>query len=339
MREIGRRTNVVLARQDLGGAHKGRPIVFRALRSLGGDHPSPGHHRGPARQYVPHGAVEQQIPDRRLVAGPVQTGGQVHERAELIDVERQPPVRHPQLLVAPALLEGRRRGNRKRLQKVGLRPGQVRMRFTQQQHAAESVPGAQEGRRRRLGIAHELAEGLRRRVFFRRFATRPQDERVRQAFRRFQLKLLPAGFPGPPPAGRAQDPLLIGRQQARPAGAGLAERHQNDQGSHLGRVQPLERRRAEVGQGQEFRHPPLQPGVHASNVLREQLLVARAGRGRRLRRGRADGARGHVRPALGFCAHGIRTPTRSRASWNAGGCARAPNSRHPPPIPHGRRGP
>ena len=96
------------------------PVVVRAFRSLGGDDPSPGHHRGPARQHVSHGAVEQQVPDGRLVAGAVQAGRQIHERTELIDMERQPPVRHPQLLVTPALLEGRRRGNRERLQKVGL---------------------------------------------------------------------------------------------------------------------------------------------------------------------------------------------------------------------------
>ena len=166
------------------------------------------------------------------------------------------------------------------------------MRLPQQQHAPKSVPGTQEGRRRRFTVAHELAPGLRCRVFSHRFAARPQDEPVRQAFRRFQLKLLPAGIPGPPPAGRAQDALLVGKQQARPAGAGLAERHQHDEGGDLGRVQPLERRGAEVGQGQQLGHPPLQPGVHVSNVLHEQLLVTRARRGRRARR---DGVRGHDR--------------------------------------------
>ena len=218
------------------------------------------------------------IPDRRLVAGPVQAGSEIHERTELIDMERQPPVGHPQLLVAPALLEGRRRGNRKRLQEVGLRSGQIRMRFAEQKQAAESVPRAQQGRRRRLGVAHELAEGLRRRVFFRPLAAGPQDERPRQEIRHFQLKLLPIGTPGPPPAGRAQDPLLVGQQQPRPAGAGLAERHQNDERSHLGHVEPREGRRAEVGQGQEFGHSPFQTGVHVSNVLRDQSLIARTGR-------------------------------------------------------------
>ena len=95
-------------------------------------------------------------------------------------MERQPPVRHPQLLVAAALLEGRRGGNRKRLQKVGPRSGQIRMRFAEQKQAAESVPRAQQGRRRRLGVAHELAEGLRGRVFSRLLAAGPQDERPRQ---------------------------------------------------------------------------------------------------------------------------------------------------------------
>ena len=273
-----------------------------------------------------HGAVQQEVPDARLLAGPMESGGEIHQGAQLVHMERELSIRAPQFLVPAAFLQRGGGGNRQRLEKVTAGNTQTGVRSPQQQQAAELPTAAEESRRRRSGIAHQLPERGGVLVRSSSLISQAQHDGLRQAAGYAEVGAW--RFRGGAPAGQGTKHLLPVRdEQFPPARPGLPHGHQQNQRGGLPGSEALRQGRPEVGERQQLREAPLQSRGEVGEVSGDQALVAGSGQGVRTRSGRQPVGHQRATPEPG------RAFPMSRRERGAARGSRTPNDRILRPVP------